>query len=207
MSRMVIRAGLALGAFVVVGYPLSVWYSNAHFAPDASLLITLFPAFGLSAFTIMYLHLIGRPFAAWLDGYVSFARFERVSSYLVLVSIILHPLLRTIALVIRGISLWPSLGTELAITLGGLGFILLISYDLGKTFQHSTFVTRHWGRIDVASTLGFYVIWVHSLLLGSEVQMGFLHSLWIFYGVSAAVASLYVFVYRPFTKVTKTAGE
>jgi len=198
MSRALVRAALTAFALFVVGYPLLVWYQNVSLSFDATLLVALFPPFGLLAATIMYLHILGRPFKTQLEPYVSFATFERVSSYLVLVSIILHPLLRTIFFISRGISLVPPPAYVLPITLGALGFLMLIAYDLGKVFYRSTFVAQHWNAIDVVSTLGFYMIWVHALLLGHNLQEGLLRTLWIIYGITAALASLLV-LWRCFT--------
>ena len=73
---------------------------------------------------------------------------------------------------------------------------MLITYDLGKAFIRSQWVREHWWLIDVVSTLGFYVIWVHSLMLGSELQTGFLRAVWIFFGISALLASAYTFLYQ-----------
>ncbi len=192
MNKTFVRVALLLLAILAVGYPLSVWYQGATLALDLNVLRELFPAFGLLAVTIMYLHIIGRPFKTSLEPYVSFDRFERISSYLVLVSIILHPLLRTVFLLIQGISLIPPPAYVLPITLGALGFLMLVTYDLGKLFVRSPFIERHWNKIDVISTLGFYVVWTHALLLGSDLQIGPLRTLWLVYGLTAASASLLV---------------
>jgi hypothetical protein len=194
MSVLLARAGLGAFSLIVIGYPLSMWYRGASFTWDSMLLVTLFPAFGLLAFTIMYLHIIGRPFASILERYVSFSRFERISSHVVLLSIILHPLLRGIYMLIEGYPLWIGVGTELSITLGVLGFLLLISYDLGKALARSAFVARYWPAIDLMSTVGFYVIWLHAFLIGSDLHAGPMRMVWIFYGATALTASLYVFV-------------
>ncbi len=192
MNKTAVRLGLTILSAFVVGYPLFVWYINTSFSADRWLLLSVFPAFGLIAFTIMYLHIIGRPFKHVLEQYAAFDLFERVSSYIVLVAILLHPALRTLFFLMNDVSI----SYTLPIVLGIIGFFMLVTYDLGKAFIRNQWVREHWWLIDVVSTLGFYVIWVHSLLLGSELQTGFLRSLWIFYGVSALVASAYTFLYR-----------
>lgn len=196
MNTYLVRGALCAIVLAVVGYPLSVWYSSASLSADASLALALYPAFGLLAFSFMYLHIIGRPFATKLERHLSFAKFERLSSYLVFVSIILHPLLRTIYLLSAGLPLVPPPAYVLPITLGFLGFLMLITYDLGKAFIKSEFVTRHWSKIDLVSTLGFYVIFVHALMLGSDLHGGVLRIVWIGYGATAAVASAYVFIIK-----------
>lgn len=188
-----VRAALAMLVLGVVGYPLQVWYDGAQLVWGSGLLSSLFPAFGLVAFSIMYLHIVGRPFATWLEQYVPFKTFERVSSNVVLSLLVLHPLFRTIYLVINDVSLWPSPALFQPIVLGVVGFFMLISYDVGRAFYRSGWVSRHWGSIDVLSTLGFYVIWIHAFMIGSDLQTEPLRTLWIVYGVSAAMASAYVF--------------
>ena len=192
MGKFLIRLGLAVVSALVIGYPLTVWYANVSLTLDQTLLVSLFPAIGLVAFTIMYLHILGRPFKHMLEHYVDFDIFERISSYVVLVAVLLHPALRTVFLLMNDISI----SFTLPLVLGIIGFFMLITYDLGKAFIRSQWVREHWWLIDVVSTLGFYVIWVHSLMLGSELQTGFLRAVWIFYGVSALVASAYTFLYQ-----------
>ncbi len=192
MNRFLVRTGLAAVSLFVVGYPLFVWYTNTSFTADRWLLLSVFPAFGLIAFTVMYLHIIGRPFKHVLSSFLPFDRFERLSSSIVLVAILLHPALRTLFFIMNDVSL----SFTLPIVLGSIGFLMLITYDLGKAFIRNPWIRKHWRVVDVVSTLGFYVIWVHSLMLGSELQVGFLRNLWIFYGVSARFASGYTFLYQ-----------
>lgn len=192
MNKSLVRAGLAAVSLFIVGYPLSVWYQNTSLTLDRTLLLSLFPAFGLIAFTVMYLHIIGRPFKRVLNQYILFDLFERLSSYIVLVAILLHPVLRTVYFSMSGLSLSPTF----PVALGIIGLLMLITYDLGKAFARSAWVRQHWFIIDVVSTLGFYVIWVHAFLIGSDLQVGFMHTLWIFYGASALLASGYTFLYQ-----------
>jgi hypothetical protein len=192
MSKAFVRLGLAAVSALVVGYPLLVWYANTSFTLDQTLLVSLFPAFGLVAFTGMYLHILGRPFKHILSQYIPVDRFERISSYIVLAGILLHPILRNLYFLINDLSLWPGL----PVVLGMIGFLMLITYDFGKIFIRNQWIRQHWWAIDIISTLGFYVIWAHSLLLGSDLQVGSLRTLWIFYGVSAFFASGYTFLFQ-----------
>lgn len=186
-----IRLAIYIFALVVVGYPLVVWYGRFDFALDRLLLRQVFPALGLIAVSTMYLHIIGRPFARRLSVYVPFAAFMRISSYVVLVTMLLHPLLRTAYFLLEGLPLIPPPAYQLPLGLGALGLLLLLTYDVGRWYSRSDFVRRHWNLIDVLSTLGFYVAWVHALMLGGDLQEGPLRGVWIFYGVTAVFASCY----------------
>lgn len=194
-NKLAVRSVLVAFAFGVVGYPLVTWYGQAIFKPDTTLLRTLFPAFGLVAFTVMYLHIIGRPFAEWLETYVPFKTFTRISSFVVLLSIILHPLLRLAYLGSLGISPMATLDFSWPYLLGYIGLLTLLSYDVGRMMKNSAWVTAHWGAIDTISTIGFYVIWVHSLALGSSLYAGPLRTVWILYGCTALVATIYTFFF------------
>ena len=195
MKSFFVGRALGLIALVALGTPLYVWLQNTNLVWDSSLLMSIFPVLGLMAFTIMYLHIIGRPFAEQLEQIIPWKSLERTSSYLVLILIVLHPVLRFLYYVKEGLSLIPTGNLVLPLSLGFIGFLMLITYDLGKRFNNSTFVTRHWGKIDFISTLGFYVIFFHSLMLGSDLQSGGLRNLWIFFGLTAAIATFHSFVF------------
>jgi hypothetical protein len=192
MRAFVIRLCLGSFALAVVAYPLSVWYANVMIAWNAQLLGALFPAFGLAAFSIMYLHIIGRPFAQMLEKYVPFRLFESASSTAVLALIILHPLVRTVYYLMQGFSLLPPVDLIVPIGLGVVGFCMLLTYDMGRLLYRNRWVAGHTVAIDVVSTLGFYVIAVHALSLGSDLQVGTLRTVWLAYSATAAGASLYV---------------
>jgi hypothetical protein len=192
MRSFIIQLSLSLFALVVVAYPLSVWYANVTLAWNAQLLGALFPAFGLAAFSIMYLHIIGRPFATVLERYVPFSAFESASSTAVLALIILHPLVRTVYYLVQGFSLLPPANLLVPIGLGVVGVCMLLTYDVGRLLYRNKWVAGHKAAIDVVSTLGFYVIAVHALLLGSDLQVGTLRTVWLAYSATAACASLYV---------------
>lgn len=200
-----IRGALYLFAALVVGYPLVVWYGRFELSFGVLLLRQLFPALGLIAVTTMYLHIIGRPFAAQLSAYVPFAAFERVSSYVVLVTMLLHPLFRTGYFILEGLPLFPPPAYQLPLGLGALGLLLLLTYDIGKWYNKSDLIRRHWSTIDVLSTLGFYIVWLHALMLGGDLQEGPLRSVWIFYGLTAALGSCYVVYQKAWKAVAPQA--
>lgn len=197
MRSFITKRSLVLIAAIVIGAPLYSWFQYTNLSWGTSLFGTLFPAFGLLAFTIMYLHIIGRPFASHLEDILPWASLERGSSYIVLILIILHPVFRLIYYIGEKIPILPTGALALPIYLGFLGFAMLITYDIGRAFIRSAFVTRHWNAIDIISTLGFFVIFFHSLALGSTLQTQPLRSIWIFYGLTGMVAFFYSFVIQP----------
>src|SRR4030042_3539102 len=80
-------------AYLSVLYPLWVWYQGARLVPDRTIIFEIFPALGLLAFVIMWLHIVGGALRGWLGQYIDFDKFVASSSALVLVLLILHPAL------------------------------------------------------------------------------------------------------------------
>lgn len=193
MQKNIIRFTLYILALAAVLYPSYVWYRSTSF--ESFSLVMLFPLFGIIAFTVMWLHVVGSALEQWIGHYVHFEKFVHLTSYLVLVSIMLHPLLLLIGF---GFENLPMMLTSIYIQLAVAGFLLLITYDLGKIFKTRRFFIRHWGKIKLISTIGFFLIFFHSLGLGSNLQGGFLRTLWIFYGASAGVAAVYTYVIKKF---------
>jgi hypothetical protein len=183
-------------ACVAVLYPVFVWYSGTQGSLNTPSPAEIFPVFGLIAFSTMWLHVVGGALKSPLEKYFDFEKFVHWSSYIVLLSLILHPLLFFIAIGFRNLGFLWSFSASKLIWLAIAGWLLLITYDLGKIFKKRQFFIRHWETIKIISTIGFFLIFFHSLGLGSDLQTSPLRILWIFYGVSAAIAAVYTYVVR-----------
>jgi hypothetical protein len=184
---------------LAVLYPLWVRISSLDWALDITLLSNLFPLFGIIAFVIMWLHVVPAVFEPWLNKYIDFRQFVKTTTTIVLVSIILHPLL---LLILLGFNLSDLFfyGESRYIWLAIVGWLLLITYDIGKALKRFDFFVTHWNKIVFISTIGFLLTFFHSMGLGSDLQIGPLRSLWIFYGVTAIVATIYTYGIKPFLK-------
>ncbi|HZZ99224.1 MAG TPA: hypothetical protein VFK07_00745 [Candidatus Paceibacterota bacterium] len=193
MRTSFIKISLTTAALAAVVYPLWVHIQNSDWS-GTSLAVSLFPLFGLIAFAILWLHIVSGVFEPWLRRQFDFDFFIRWTSILVLICIIVHPLLLLFAL---GFDLNALFGFgELPVWLGIIGFLLLLTYDLGKLLRRKNdFFVRHWRHILAISTLGFIFIFFHSLLLGTDIQAGALRDLWWFYGITGIGAALWL--YRP----------
>ena len=197
MNKPLIKFLLTLFALAAVLSPILIWGQTATLTPDSTLLPTIFPVFGLIAFMIMWLHIIGGAFETWLNKYIDFGYFINWSSSVVLLLIILHPLIFILNFGFPKIAGIFSFGPGSFIWLGVLGWLMLITYDIRKAFKNRQFFIRHWGVIQFLSTLGFYVIFFHSLFLGHNIQAGPLRVAWIFFGITAAIATIYDYFLRP----------
>ncbi len=196
MRNTLIKSTVVTGAFVAVLLPLSVHVRNTSW--NGPLTGAIFPMFGLLAAGLLWLHAISGVFEEWLRKHFDFDAFVHWTAILILVSIILHPLLLLVLINFQVGLLLSS--HSLPIWLGVVSFILLISYDIGKALKKFDFFARHWNAILILSTIGFLLSFLHSLLLGSDLQSGFLRTLWIFYGVTAVLATIYTYGVKPFLR-------
>jgi hypothetical protein len=160
------------------------------------MLLEIFPIFGLIAFVLLWTHTILGVFEPWLhtrwprlfDGYVHW------SAVTILVCIILHPLLLLIAL---NFSLADVLAINSPYVLFGvIGWCLLIIYDITKPFRRYNFIARNWTNILIISNIGFVFTFFHSLHVSGDFDIGFMHWLWIFLGVTAIASLIWTYGIR-----------
>jgi hypothetical protein len=196
--RKVTKYLVVAGAWFSVLYPLWVVGSATEWAMDSSFLVNLFPLFGLLAFSLLWLHAISGVFEPWLRKNFNFDSFVDATARLILVSIILHPLLFLIVLKFHVADLWR---TGIYIRLAIIGWLLLIIYDIAKPLKKKyDFFVRHWNTILLISTFGFLLTFFHSIGIGDDVQQGPLHIVWLFYGVTAIIATTYTYGIKRFLR-------
>lgn len=182
-----------IGASLAVALPIFFHFRNVSWG-ESSLLLILFPAFGLLAFTLLWLHSISGVFEEWLRQRFDFDAFVHWTAIIILVSMLLHPLLLLILVDFQILAIFE--GHTLAMSLGLMGLILLLTYDIGKALKKYEFFSRNWNKILVVSNIGFLLTFFHSLMIGSDLQSGFLRYLWIFYGVTAIAAIIYTYGFK-----------
>ena len=185
---------IVLGAVLAVVTPILVHIKNVDWA-NSSLLAGIFPIFGLLAFTLLWLHSISGVFEEWLRERFNFDAFVSATALTILVSMLLHPLLLLPMIDFNILGLWAG-GT--GIRLGIIGLLLLLTYDIGKMLKRRHFFSKNWTAILIISNIGFILTFFHSLMLGSDLQSGFMRGLWIFYGVTAILAIIYTYAIKPF---------
>lgn len=188
-----IKLSITVLAFLAVAYPLWIWFESVDFSNKDTRLLTVFPAFGLMAFSIMWLHIVGRAIKPFIDHYFNFEMFVKASSTPVLGALILHPLLFFIWLGWERVKNLFTSGQSFFIWLGVVAWFIFIGYDMAKKMQEKKVLQKHWQKIRMVSTMAFFLILFHSLKLGSHVQTGPLRFVWIFYGITAGIATIYVY--------------
>ncbi len=188
MNRTVSKTLIIAGAWLAVLLPLFVHFKSSSWDGTDSVIHTLFPAFGLLAASLLWLHAISGVWEEKLTEMFDFDFFIHTTASLILFSIIAHPLLLLIL-----IKFHISLLFNDDVMLGALGLVLLLTYDITKPFRKSGFFSRHWNKILIVSNIGFLLTFFHSLELGSDLQSGLLRYLWMFYGITGAFAIAYTY--------------
>lgn len=198
-----LKITLIIFSLFVVLFPIYIWYLNADFVWDKLVLFEVFPVFGLIAFSVMWLHIVGGAFRRQLESAVDFQKFVDISSAVVLVALLLHPILLFIALNSSGTLdpyIYVTSGDEYLITIAFVAWFVFVGYDVLKKFKGREIISKHWEKIKLVSTLAFFLALIHSLGVGSDLQNGTLRLVWCFYGISAGIATIYSYLFKPFFK-------
>ena len=161
----------------------------------------LFPLFGLSAFGLMWSHYI----VSAVRQYLGVAKDElhtyiEVTGWAVLAAIIMHPGLLEWQLWRDGFGLPPgnvlqhyvALPLRWAALLGMISLLIFLTYELRRWFGN-----RGWWRaVEMATDLAIIAIFIHSLKLGTQLQHGWLRSVWYGYGGTLFAALIYIYYRR-----------
>lgn len=184
-------------SILVVVYPLWVSARQMTWAWNGTLLTNLFPLFGLAAFAILWLHIVGPAFEPWLSGQVNFKRFLVWTEPIILVFMLAHPLA---LLIIAKFNISLILSGGAYIVLGIVGLLLLVTFDISTALKKRNFVERHWNKILMVSTIGFILIFFHSYFIGHDTRAGELNNVWLFFGITAILSAVYNYGVKRFIK-------
>ncbi len=165
---------------------------------------SLFPLFGLLAFSLMWSHYVMAALRMHfkIDSAVTKQYFE-VTSLAVLAAILLHPGLLAWQLWRDGAGLPPNselnyLGPDLKmfILLGMISWTIFLVYEFRRKFK-----TRSWWKyVQYANDGAMVLILIHSLNIGSNLQTGWLKGVWYFYAAGLAVSLIYIYQKKLATK-------
>lgn len=156
-----------------------------------------FPLFGLLAFSLMWSHYIAsvvRQFYS-IDKSVLRQYFD-ITSYLVLIFILLHPSLLALQRWRDGFGLPP--GSQLgymgpmlkyAIVLGMIALPLILMYELRRFYSGR----KWWKFVEIAVDIAVVLAYIHSLKLGGLLQAGWYKTVWLFYGITLIMSIAYIY--------------
>jgi hypothetical protein len=186
---------------VVCALAVYVWGQSFSWQWRAVNAYLFFPVLGLLAFSIMWTHYVTGTFKNnWLHD-VDTAGYFRYTSYLVLAAIVFHPSILIYQLYHDGFGLPPGSyahfvgkGMEWIVLLGTASLFAFLAFEL-----HRWYSGRAWWKYVVgASDVAMVAIFYHGLRLGTQIQGGWYHYVWLFYG-----ATLVAMLARKYTLIAQ----
>lgn len=161
----------------------------------------IFPLLGLSAFGLMWTHYITGAILRWLNlPRATLRQYFKLTSWFVLVLILLHPGIFLTRLWLDGFGLPPfsywqvytDALARIALLLGTLSLVAFLSYELHRKFRQASW----WHYIEYANIVAMLAIFYHGLTLGGELKVAWFRVVWLMYFVSFIVVVIYNQIYK-----------
>lgn len=192
-----IRLTAWLVSLLSVGLAIAVWWQS--FGGNVKLSnYTLFPLFGLIAFSLMWGHYVvgalRRYFAVPKQALKSY---YKSTSWAVLFFILLHPGLFIYQLWADGNGIPPesyksyvAATAVWAVFLGTASLIIFLLFELKKFFGKKPW----WQLVEFGQLVAMVMIFVHALKLGGELQTDWYKTVFVFYGLSFVASIIYIYL-------------
>ncbi len=160
---------------------------------------SLFPLFGLLAFSVMWSHYIVSALRQYqkIDAGVTKCYFD-TTSWVVLIAIFLHPGLLIFQLWRDGFGLPPQSylanyvmpSLRWVAMLGTVSWLVFVAYELRRKFAKKPW----WKYVQYASDVAMLAIFYHGLQLGGNLQSGWFRYVWLLYGATLITALSYTYI-------------
>lgn len=177
---------------LVVALALFVWWPATKNLTTYS----LFPIFGLIAFSLMWVHYI----TGALRRYASlspdvFKRHFQVTGYIVLFCILAHPGLLDLQLYLDGLGLpfqaipqvYPRVIEQVAILAGVTALTIFLFFELHRFFKDRTW----WRYVEWANIAAMALILWHGFTLGGDLRQPWFQVVWALYAITFVGAVAY----------------
>jgi len=188
-------------AVLVAGLGIFAWGQSYNWKLSNLGILQIFPLLGLLAFSLMWAHYM-----------TSFVRIQlgqerkvlnsylEITSFVVLLCLVLHPGLLIYKLWQSGLGLPPSSyfnyvgkGQATAVALGSISLMIFLAYELRRKFAKSSW----WKYVVVANACAMVAIFIHGFKLGGQLMSGWYRGVWLVYGVLLIA----LFVYQILSRV------
>lgn len=195
--RRALVPGAWLLSLVVIALAVTVWGQNVAWDITELSTYSWFPLFGLIAFSLMWGHYMVTAAREAADGDAQALKpYYRVTSWMVLAAILLHPGLLAWQLWVDGFGLPPMsylthyVAPELVwvALLGAAALLTFLAYELWRWFDKKPW----WRWVSWASEFAMVAIFYHGSRLGSELQVEWFRGLWLVYGALLVSAFAYL---------------
>lgn len=156
----------------------------------------IFPVLGLSAFGLMWTHYIGGALKRFLKAPDdSLKLYSKVTQWIVLALIVLHPGIFITSLWVDGFGLPPvsylSVYTDtfarIALLAGSTSLLIFLAFELHRWFRQASW----WKYVEYFNIAAMFAILYHGLTLGSELGLGWFKIVWLVYTLTLATAIVY----------------
>jgi len=145
-----------------------------------------FPVLGLLAWSNMWSHYMVGAVKNSLFKDMSLTSYFRYTGYLVLACILFHPGILIYQLFRDGFGLPPGSyahfvapGMEWLVLLGTASLFAFLAFELHRWYGRKPW----WKYVIAAGDVAMLAIFYHGLRLGIQLQSGWYHTLWLFYGL------------------------
>ena len=201
MNKEFMRSALVPSAWalsvVVFALAVMVWGQNVAWNVTELSTYSWFPLFGLVAFSLMWGHYVvtATRVAVGGDG-DALKPYYRVTSWIVLIALLLHPGLLIWQLWADGFGLPPMsylthyVAPELGwvAILGTVSLLAFLAYELWRWFDKKPW----WRWVSWASEFAMLAIFYHGSRLGAELQVEWFRALWLLYGATLVISFAYL---------------
>ena len=176
---------------LVVALAVVAWGQGYGWPPLSSAsLYVVFPLLGLVGFSIMWSHYAMGAVARWQRAKPAVLRqYFEYTGFVVLAAILLHPGLLVYQLWRDGMGLnyfayEPPGAMRWLLVLSSACLLIFLAYEFKRVFA----TNRWWRYVQYAGDAAMIGIFIHALGLGGQVQAGWYHWVWLFYGVTLVLA-------------------
>lgn len=179
------------------------WGSTLRWQLSGLSIYQIFPLFGLMAFSVMWSHYAASFLNKAIYKQAELGLFYKTTGYFVLLAIVLHPGLLAYQRFRDGFGLplgsytsYVSSSAKWIVLLGEVSLLMFLAFELRRRYM-----SKPWWRFVVyANDAAMLGIFYHGLRLGTNLQTGWFHGLWLFYGLSLMAILVYLYAYGWRTK-------
>ena len=203
----IVQASSWLMGVAVLALAIIVW-AQQRLGSAGLTVYDYFPLLGLTAFSLMWTHyMIGSiRRLTEVDKKVNHL-YMKVTSYVVLLLIVLHPALLIMQLKFDGFGFPPGSyaaryggeGMKFAIVLGMFSLFIFLAFELKKKLKGK----KIWKVIEYGQILAMFLIVYHGLTLGRELSVDWYKSVWYVYALLLVASIGYNFVFDRKKKAIK----
>jgi len=170
--------------------PVVAWGSGLSWNPGSLTLYQWFPLFGLIAWMVMWTHYVSGVFRIRDTRLKSTAAYSRLSAWLVLATLLLHPGLLAYQLWQNGAGLPPDSYSsyvgeplKLAVIFGTISLIIFLSFEVFNRLKEKSYMQKWWPAVSISQSFAMTFVFIHALRLGTDLVSGWFLWVWIAYGV------------------------